>query len=426
MKTTWQKDLRLPEHPELTESLSTEVIIIGGGITGITLSYLLVKSGKKVIVIDKDTLGRSVSAKTTAFLATDIDTDLPDLVKMFGKSETKEIWESHKSAIDTTERIIKEEKLDCEFVRVPEFLFATTHEGWDKLEEEKVLARRFGFNTEDLQNNALPFKNFGGYILPNQAKFHPLKYLGGLREKAEKLGVKFYENTEALSVTEGEKIKVVTEKGSIKADYAVIATYLPIRNPWQIFARKGIYYSYIYELEIPKGALPEGLYLDDKNPYHYFRVDKALEFDRMIIGGEDHRKELPMNSQKNFEALEDYVQKIFPKLKYRIITKWRGPILETIDGLPYIGMPDKNHPNMFVATGFSGNGMTYAMIAAKIIAGQILGRKDKYEKLYSPYRNQFTATGLWIKTCDYLGEFAGGYIKNVFRKVKSDVMSFDE
>src|SRR5262245_41755150 len=119
MQTTWQKGLRLPEHPALSENTETEVAIVGGGITGITLAYLLTKAGKRVIVIDKETLTESVTVCTTAFLTAVVDTALHDLIQIFGEEKAKDVWLSHQDAIRDIEKIIKEENIECEWKHVP-------------------------------------------------------------------------------------------------------------------------------------------------------------------------------------------------------------------------------------------------------------------------------------------------------------------
>jgi glycine/D-amino acid oxidase-like deaminating enzyme len=139
-----------------------------------------------------------------------------------------------------------------------------------------------------------------------------------------------------------------------------------------------MYKSYVYEVRIPRGLIKEGTYEDCNNPYHYFRVDRQAKYDRMIIGGEDNRKEIAVDDRKNFKALEEYLTELLKGKRYTIVRKWTGPILEPSDGLALIG---KFRSVQLIATAFSGNGMTYSGIAAT----------------------------------DYAGEFFGGVAKNVFK-----------
>src|SRR4051812_26507968 len=130
IKTTWQEELKNKKaYPKLTEHASCEVLIIGGGIAGTTITYLLAKEGKKVMMIDKGTLGDSVSAFTTAFITSVIDTEFSELEKYLGKRGVKKIINSGEDAISLMEKIINEEKIDCDFMRVPHYSFARTNSG---------------------------------------------------------------------------------------------------------------------------------------------------------------------------------------------------------------------------------------------------------------------------------------------------------
>ena len=424
MKTTWLQDVHLPGHHPLPSDLATDVVVIGAGLAGTLAAYAIAQTGKRVIVIDKDSAREGMTTSyTTAFLATDTDTDLSDLVTMFGARKGGDVWRSASDSIDMIESIAKKEHIDCEFLRVPEYWVSTSEHGFKGMKEEAARGKDIGFDIQKVKDGTLAIKNSGAYMFKNQAKFHPLKFLVGLEKAAEKLGVVFYGTTEATEVKEENGVvRVSTDRGIITAQYAVIATYLPFQNPPAIFARKGMYISYVYELSVPKGYLPEGLYLDDENPYHYYRIDKGQGkggADRMIIGGEDHRKELPVDEAKQFQALKDYLAERMPGMEYSVVTSWTGNVLETLDGLPYIGVADNDAEHILYVTGFSGNGMTYSATAARIVAGIVSGKKDTYEGLYSPHR-AVSASGLWYKSRDYLGEFFGGYFKNLFKKKDGD------
>lgn len=189
----------------------------------------------------------------------------------------------------------------------------------------------------------------------------------------------------------------------------MIATYAPLTNEGTRF-KKGMYVSYVYELEIAKGLLGEGLYQDMHNPYHYFRIDNYTNFDRMLVGGEDNREEIKVSSEKNFKALEEYIKTVLNGNDYKIKRKWYGPILEPVDGLALIG---KIKPHTYVATGFSGTGMTYSAISSLIIRDLILADKNDYIHLYDPRRIP-SLKQLFIKGADYTGEVFGGVVKNFF------------
>lgn len=418
MTTTWQMTATHFSRPYLSEDISCDVVVIGGGITGVTASYMLAAEGKSVVLIEKDQIEGVATSRTTAFLTHVIDTDLAALAQMFDEGKAKRIWNSHKEAIDTVEDVINKESIECDFKRCSNYIFATKEDEFESLKEEAGLAKKLGFDVSIHRDDKHPFKNFGYMDVKNQAKFHPLKYLAGLAEATQKRGVRMYEKTEANDIEqlEGGIIKVTTDYGLVFAQHVVIATYDPFNHPKELFAHKGPYISYILELEVPKGLIEEAIYEDTNNPYNYFRIDPEDDYDRMILGGADHRREIPMNHEKNFQALRDYFHEILPQVEYKERLKWDGPILEPLDGLPYIGRYSVKKPNQYVAMGFSGNGMTYAMISARICTDLILGKENDWIELYDPTRHH-TLKSLWQKGIDYTGEMFGGAGKNMFRKI---------
>jgi len=421
MKSSWLSTIKfLPALPPLLEDIAADIVIIGGGLAGTLTSYLLAKEGKKVVVLEKKDITHSMTAYTTAWLSAAIDTDWWDLSEMYGNNGAKSIWKSHKEAIDIIEKIVEEENIDCEFMRVSQFRYATNEDQMENLKEEYEIAKLLDIAATLHEPSFLDFANHGSLEIKNQAKFHPLKFLIALRESATKLGVVFYENTEVEKLEdleEGKKVLATSRHGSAEAEYSITTTYEPFDKPQELFAHKGSYKTYVLEATTSEETIAEGLYEDEQNPYHYLRVDKLEKENRIIFGGEDHRKEIPVPEEKNFESLILNLNKIIPSDKYTITKKWMGVIIETIDGLPYIGSYSKDHPRRLVATGFSGNGMTYSAISAQILRDIILGKENPYHDLYHAGRRT-KIISLWKKFIDFSGEFFG-YARNLYEARKT-------
>lgn len=378
----WPEEVKdKKNYPGLKNDLNVDIVIIGGGLTGILTAYLLSKSGKKVAVLEKEKIGEGATEYTTAFITQVIDTDIEELVDLFGKKKAKLVWESGGKAIDLIEKIVSDEKIDCDFKRCSAFIYTS-----------------FKKNQTEIKN---------------QAKFQPLKFLHTLAQKASENGVLIFEETEVLEVKGDNPVIVKTKNSTVQSQYAVISTYQPLGHPLEFFLKMGLYTSYVLEAKIPKKKLPEAIFWDRMSPYHYFRIDPQKTYDRLIIGGEDHRSELKISPEKNYQALEDYLKSIIPQIKYEITRKWAGPILETVDGLPFIGRMSRNDYHL-VATGFSGNGMTYSAIAAQIFQDIILGNSNPWIPVYNPKRIP-TPSQLIRKGIDYTKILYGGAIKNFFR-----------
>jgi glycine/D-amino acid oxidase-like deaminating enzyme len=378
------------------------------------------KAGKKVALIESGELGNGATLRTTAFITKVIDSSFTQIADLFGNDIAKTVWESGDRAIDEFEKIIKTENIECEFCRCSNFIFANTKKQFEGLEEDfnmykkmKMAAALYG-NKNGLKRKGkdLNFPNSGYLEIPDQAKFDPAKFIFAISQAAVTNGARIFEETEALEIAGENPITVKTSNGDISAKDVVIATYKPFTNRKTHF-KKGMYRSYILELEIPTNTLREGIYEDEDNPYHYFRVDRQKGTDRVILGGEDH-KDIFGNllTKKSFESLEEYAKNIFKDIKFKLTNRWEGPILEPSDGLPLIG---SIKPHYYVASAFSGNGMTYSMISAILIRDLIIKKKSAWEKAYDPKRFLWRPKRLGSKALDYIQEFVGGAAKNMLK-----------
>jgi glycine/D-amino acid oxidase-like deaminating enzyme len=409
--TSWE-DIEGPEYATFTGEMKADVVVVGGGMAGVFAAYMLTEAGRKVILLEKDRLGGGYTVCTTAFLTQSIDTDTRDLIKLFGKTGAKEILNSHQTAIDLTESIIKREKIDCDFVRCSNYIYANTEKDLKTLAEEAKALTELGIKiTLSEKGEDLIISNSGYIEMCDQAKFHPMKFLTELAKRAEKSSAQFFEHSEVekLERLEGDRQRVITKDGSIEADYVIVATYKPFNNPLSLYFKKGSYVSYVLEMEVKGMNLKEGIYEDTENPYHYFRVDPQKGTERVILGGEDHRKELPMKEDTSYEALIEYADSIIPKENRKITKQWNGIILEPVDGLATIGQITEEH--VLYALGFSGNGMTYSAISAMIFRDVITGSDNSLIRLYHP-RRHIGVKKLAAKAKDYTQELIQGAVKN--------------
>lgn len=414
-KTTWLEKIHTEKRPALKENIVADVVIIGGGLAGMWNAYLLSKKGKKVVLLDAKQIPLdAVTSYTTAFITQEIDTSLTDLESMFGKKAAKQVWQSGESAIDLIEEVVTKEKIDCEFMRCSAYIYAPEESQVKYLQQDHQKAQHYGFRTILHPTSALQIKNEGVWEIPNQAKYHPLKFLMGLMKKAREQDTLIFENTEALSIRGNGPVRVATKNGPIvKADHCIVTTYKPFNNPKNTHFKKGMYISYVMEVQIPRGHLPEAIYWDMADLYNYFRIDSLdSKYDRMIIGGADHRAEIKMSPQKNFKALTEYIEEVFGNIEYKIVNKWSGPILEPTDGLPLIG---EYSPHRYLATAFSGNGMTYSAISGMIMRDLIFGKSNEWVSVYDPKR-KMKAKALLKKGRDYTKEFFGGAVRNIVRR----------
>lgn len=411
-------------YTKLSQNIKTDVVIVGGGIAGISIGYALTLSGKRVAIIEDGFIGSGETGRTTAHLASALDDRYYDLERMFGEEKTKLIAESHKSAIDFIEKTINRENIKCDFERVDGYLFLHPTDDIESLKKEYDAATKAGLVVEQL-DDVPGIKNNHGPCLrfPNQGQFHPVKYMEALCESIRFNGGVIYTNTHAQEI---DHTGVVTADGfKVSADHVVIATNTPVNNKYVIHLKQFPYRTYVIAAKIKRESLPTYLWWDtgdfeanpDITPYHYVRTQKFdTTHDLLIIGGEDHATGLAdmedRPEEDRYTALEKWARQYFDFEE--IIYKWSGQVMEPMDSIAYIGRNPMDKKNVYIVTGDSGNGMTHATIAAMLIDDLINGHENKYEKLYDPSRLKlFTAGKVLFK------EFTGG-LKNYFKAMEKD------
>ncbi len=395
-KPYWQTSATLPRFPALGKNLEVDVVIIGGGLTGITTAHLLKKEGVKVALLERGRCAGADTGHTTAHLTYVTDYRLRDLVKTFGRDGAKSFWEAGAAAIDQIYDMAKTSAPDSEFKWVPGYLHASLMETDKKdrasLEEDAQLAKELGFDAEFLE--AVPFMNRPGVKFTHQAKFHPYKYLAPLLKSIPGDGSYVFENTEASEVDE-KPLAVHAGKNKIRCSYLIIATHTPLLGKTNLLkgtlfqSKLALYTSYVFGAKLPNATVPEALFWDTTDPYYYLRVDRHRGYDYAIFGGEDVKTGQEDDVEKTFSRLHKKLKEVLPKAEVQ--HRWMGQVVETNDGLPFIG---ENEGKQFVATGFCGNGFTLGTLSAMMARDRYLKRKNPWFDLFATNRKKFHG-GTW-------------------------------
>ena len=374
--------------------MRADICVVGAGIAGMSVAYLLAREGKSVIVLDHGGVGSGESGRTTAHLSNAIDDRYTVMIRIYGEENARLIAESHSAAIDLIEAIVNAETIDCDFARVDGYLFLGPDDKVSTLEEELEAARKVGL-TETGMVARLPLRGYeAGPCLrfARQAQFHPLNYLAGLEDAITRHGGHIFGNTHVTRVEGGSLVRVETEGGPvITANAAVVATNSPINDLVITHLKQTPWRSYVIAARVPRGTVAPALFWDTAKPYHYARLEYGPlatgDYDLLIVGGEDHRagEAEAADQDARWARLEKWARTHWPtmgKVQYR----WSGQVMETIDGLAFIGRTPSADPNVYIATGDSGMGMTHGTIAGILLSDLILRGKHPWEKLYDPLR----------------------------------------
>jgi len=413
----WQ-ELKGPELAPLDRNLDTDVVIIGAGISGLTTAYLLAKQGRRVVVIEKESFGHNETGFSTAHISNALDEGYVHLKKWHGTDGSRLAYESHTEAIDLIEKIIAEEKINCDFSRADGYLFLDPEHDESTLENELRAAHAAGFTDVSLLTRApVSFFESGRCLhYPRQAQFDPLKYLKGLTKAFKNLGGEIYNQTRAIEVQGGPRAFVKTDEGfEISCEHIVVATNVPINDLVTMHTKEAAYRTYAIGVRIPVGHVVPSLFWDTAKPYHFVRMHflPDQEYDVLIIGGEDHRVGQSEHPEKQFQKLKDWTMHRLG-ISPDVIYQWSGQIIEPIDGLAYIGRNPGDEENVFIVSGDSGHGITHGTIAGQILRDLIINQENKYTELYSPSRFNWKC----------LGTFARENLKGVMQY--TDWFSIDE
>lgn len=357
--------------------------IVGGGITGITAAYFLSRLGFKVALFEKIELGAWSTCASTGFLTQMLDYQPDKYLDLLGLEKTKKIYQSHKDAIDSVEKIILEERVDCEFEKCPSYVYANNKREERRLSRLIEIYKKIGISAE-LKNNTFFKGNSYSYIeLSGGAKFNPIKYIDSLAKIVENNGSYIFEHTKVKKVENFSDFAVVETKNGIrvKAKKVLMATASLSQLPNNHKHHISIYRTFVLEYELLNNDYNSALYEDIRTPYNYMRVDNVLNKKRLIIGGVDVLDVAISDRKYFFENERRYANKIFGNNLAKEIRCWSGSIDVPLDLIPHIGFEDNT--NIFYAYGFGGNGLTYSMTAARIFVDSIEGKPSGYDKLFN-------------------------------------------
>jgi glycine/D-amino acid oxidase-like deaminating enzyme/nitrite reductase/ring-hydroxylating ferredoxin subunit len=411
----------------LEENITAKVVIVGAGISGLSVAYCLLKAGSQVVVIDDGNVGSGETGRTTAHLVNALDDRYYEIERKLGKVESRLAAESHSQAINFIEQVVRKEKIDCDFKRVDGYLFLHPSDKLKSLEHELEATHRAGLHTElidhvrGIEHEQGPFLKF-----PAQGQFHPMKYLKGLSDAITRMDGKIFTETRA---TEIDDTGVMAGKYKINASHIVVATNTPINDWVTMHTKQHPYRTYVIGGLVSKGSIPTALWWDTGNvkskwvtdPYHYVRLESYNEgYDLLISGGEDHKTGQADKENKpegdRFATLTQWTRQRFPMMQ-QIVYQWSGQVLEPVDSLAFIGR-NPGDKNIYIATGDSGNGMTHGTIAGMLISDLILGKENRWTELYDPARITLKATGDFLKeatnmAAQYLDLLSPGDVKSI-------------
>lgn len=371
-KSIWNKDNSLLNLKNNEFDNETDILIIGGGITGLTLAYFLKDTNDKVMLIDKSKIASGITSKTTAKINYLQGIIYQTLIKKFSFNVAKLYYDSQIDAINIIKSIIKENNISCNLEQVDSIIFTLENKGVSKIYEEKKILESFNSNVGVVNNEKIKI----GIKVNDTYVFNPLQYLNGIFNNL-KNKINIYENVVAREIAKNKSEFVVkTNKGNIIAKKVIVACHYPFFIfPNLIPLKTYVKREYVNAAKTNNPKNMTAISIDKK--FHSIRFYK----DYIIYGSNEHKLTNKVDYQKNYEKSQRDFYKYF-KIKQEY--SWMNQDIVSNDYLPIIG---KIKENLYLATAYNAWGMTNGTIAAKIIYDLIVNKQSKYESLFDPNRN---------------------------------------
>ena len=364
MNSLWEQTVHLPSFEPLDQEIKTDVLIIGGGMAGILCAYLLHQAGVAYVLAEAKTICSGVTKNTTAKITSQHGLIYNKLIRQFDLDRAKGYLDANQAALQKYRELCRD--IDCGFEEKAAYVYSLHDRR--KIEQELEALEKLGFHGEFCQNLPLPFSVAGAVKYPNQAQFHPLKFVSAIAKELH-----IYEHT---PVRELVGTTAVTEHGRISAEKIIVATHFPFLNKHGSYFLK-LYQHRYYVIALDNATNVDGMYVDEAQKGMSFRNYENL----LLVGGGDHRTG---KKGGGWRELREFSRRCYPKAVEQY--HWAAQDCMPLDQVPYIGPYSAGTSNLYVATGFHKWGMTTSMVSAMILRDLIQGKENAWAHVFSPSR----------------------------------------
>lgn len=381
----WLETMPPGRFPKLERSLRADAVIVGGGICGLSTAYLLKKSGLKVAVVEKDTIGAGTSGHTTGKITSQHGLAYGELMQRLGKKAARDYGQANQAALEEIRKIVVAENINCDWQYEDNYVFTAQKEQVGAFRREAAAAAEAGLPASFETSTPLPFNVAGAVRFSRQAAFHAGKYMAGLARGVNGGGSYVFERTRAIGIRDGGPGKVRTAGGMITAGHIIVATNVPT---FPLIAR-GAYCaaeypqkSYVIASRVPTKL--RGMYISPDR-MHYSILPVTSGKDRLLlIGGESHVPGTRFNSETRYQRLADYARQHFgvEQIDYR----WSARDYLAYDDVPLVGQVYPWSQHLYTATAFRKWGLTNTMAAAMILSDRIRGKESPWAETFDTMR----------------------------------------
>lgn len=400
-KEFWSKDIKIGKINKLNKDIDADVLIIGGGLTGINTAYYLRDSKLNICLVDQGYVGMGVSSRTTGKINYLQETIYSDLDKKYSFEVARKYYYSQQFAINEIKRIIDTENIDCNLERVSSYVYTNDDNEIDKIKREKEILKKFGCNVREHRkiNNVIDSRY--AISVDDTYIFHPLKYLYKLKDIIVNSGINIYEQTRVKYMKKTmEGYVCFTDTGKIGAKKVILACHYPFflkpyMMPLKVYTEK----SYVTVSKV--NDYKNISCITSNLPVTSIRYHKD-ENNYMFYLSNSHNICNELDENNNFSSVIRDARRLNLNPEYA----WSNDDMMSVDRIPYIGRLENNNDSLLIGTAYSTWGMTNSLIAGFILSNMIKGNKTTYDELFDP-----------LRTCSLVN--MGSYLVNIGSSLKS-------
>ncbi|MDR2624004.1 MAG: FAD-dependent oxidoreductase [Methanobrevibacter sp.] len=365
----------------LNNDIEVDVVVVGGGVAGLSIATLLKKEGLNVCVLEARRIGHYITSTTTAKLSYTSSLIYSHVLSTFGKEFGLKFKKSYFDGFNKIKEIIDELNIDCDLREVSFYILSSDETKGDILDIELNALNELGIPGKLVNNVPYPFENVGKAIVyENQLELNPIKYLHGLSKYVDGGGSFIFENSRVLDVEDlGERKVAKTENGSVKGKSVVVATNTPIHDPDSVYKHLNQNKSHGLGLLLKKDIKDMFIVF---NPFHTLRSTPTSKGEMSIILGEHHSIDDSTDRFEFYKNLRRFSDDLLDVESFEYF--WSGGDNLTEDRLAIIG--ETSQKGTYIATGFNSWGMNTGMVSGIILRDLILGKNNHYSDIFSPLR----------------------------------------
>ncbi|MEU1332672.1 FAD-dependent oxidoreductase [Streptomyces sp. NPDC005865] len=380
----WMETAPAPSRPPLSDDIEVDVVVVGGGVAGLSTAWELAREGRSVAVLEADRIAAGVTGHTTAKLTALHSLVYERLRRTRGPKAARLYAQSQQQAVEHVVSVAAELGIDCDLERAPAYTYTTRAKDTDELRAEAAAAREAGLPAVYTEETGLPFPVAGAVRVDDQAQFHPRSYLLALAEDLRARGGVIHERSRVTGLHEGSPCTVTTEAGhTVTARAVVVATHYPVFDRALLFARLSPRRELVVAAPLT-GRDPGGMYITQEEGKRSVRTAPYGDGGRLLIVTGDSFTPGTGDAAAGFASLDAWMRERFDvgETAYR----WAAQDNDVSDGVPMVGPFHPGARHTYVATGFGGWGMSGGVMAGQLLTGMIGGQKSPWADLYDPRR----------------------------------------